>query len=123
MLHTSEILLSNLHHICKMHLQTFKYQRTDTEEHHRHNPKVHGRKEIPEKPLMLIYRTAVTIYNVHQGIQLHNSGPVCIQITYIPQDGSCPHTNLKCDTDNLGQIPEKYHNSAGGITEGQYKNK
>ena len=81
-----------------MHFQSLKDHSTQSEQYHRHDPEIHGGKEILEKPFFLIDSTAVTVYNIHQRIQLQNRDPIAGQGIQIPQNRSGPHADLQSDT-------------------------
>ena len=104
-----------------MYLQPLKYSRTDTEQHNCHNPEIHRREEILKEPFPLADCASVTVDNVNQWIQLQNKHPFGVQTVNIPQDRCSPHAYLQRNIDNLGQIPEKYHDRAGRVAQCQHK--
>ena len=105
-----------------MYLQSFENNGSQPEQYYRYNPEIHGGKEILEKPFLLINSTSITVYNIHQRIQLQNRDPIAWQGIQIPQNRSGPHADLQSDTDDLRQIPEKYYYCTSRIAECQYKN-
>ena len=98
-----------------MHFQSLKDHSTQSEQYHRHDPKIHRGEEIPEKPFFLVDRTAVAIHDIDQRIQLQDHDPFAGQCIQIPQNGSGPHADLQSDTDDLGQIPEKNYYCTGRV--------
>lgn len=70
---------------------------------------------LPE-PLVFKERTAETIYNIHQGIELKQCLYMIGKHIDIPHDGSRPHTYLKRNINDLLQIPDENHQGTGQIT-------
>ena len=98
-----------------MYLQSFENNGSQPEQYYRYDPEIHGGKEILEKPFLLINSTSITVYNIHQRIQLQDHDPFAGQCIQIPQNGSGPHADLQSDTDDLGQIPEKNYYCTGRV--------
>ena len=73
-----------------MYLQSFENNGSQPEQYYRYDPEIHGGKEILEKPFLLINSTSITVYNIHQRIQLQNRDPIAGQGIQIPQNRGCP---------------------------------
>ena len=99
-----------------MHLQPFKDQRADTKERNRKNPEIRRGIKMFEKPFLLIDRAAVTIHDINHWIQFKERLHLIGQNRNIPQDRRRPHPDLKHNTDDLLQIPEKNNHRTGDIT-------
>ena len=74
-----------------------------------------------EKPFLLIDRAAVTIHDINHWIQFKERLHLIGQNRNIPQDRRRPHPDLKHNTDDLLQIPEKNNHRTGDITNRQHK--
>lgn len=53
-----------LQHICEMYLQPLEDGSSYSEQHHCHNPEVHGGEEILKEPFPLTDSAAIAVYDI-----------------------------------------------------------
>ena len=79
-----------------MYLKALKYKGTYKEEGNNTDPEVCGTVEMLKEPSLFIDGTSVAVNYINKRIKLkYHKKSIIVDHIDIPENGSCPHTNLK----------------------------
>ena len=98
-----------------MNLQPLKHKAAKGKQSRHNYPEIQRQLPFLKEPHLVDKSLPVSVYNIINRIQLKEKLPFCIYDPQLPHNRRRPHTHLQNNVDNLGQILEKHHNSAGKV--------